>query len=434
MRSQFSDGPHPPRVDGEQGCSAKNVTVIDRRSCQSRSIVADGCHDRNRAAYEFKRGCVSVSADLRLRSASLARPMFGVRCFLAMQPYLPRSQATWGILFGLVDVRRKMMFIRRQSYMPIRSSPTHSTSRLTARGSRFGFTLVELLVSILVLSILASLFLFAMSGAMNVARTARTKATIAKIDRIISDLWDDYQSRRVPIRIPPGTNPPVAARMRLDALRELMRLELPDRIADVELGNSFQPRALEGRPALSLAYERFAQSKPKQWTVANQNAECLYLIVSMWRSGNRNGIDLFSDSEIGDTDIGPDGEPDYMPEILDGWGNPIRFLRWAPGFNSAKQNNDPNTAPHDPFDPRELDPNAFTLFPVIMSAGPDREWDFAFTVTDSGGNELVDFHAVNNNPFAQFGGESLGTPSDTNNDMRIDAFFDNIHNHLIETR
>ena len=43
--TQASAGPHSPRADGEQGCTAKNVTVIYPRSCQSPSTRADGCHD-----------------------------------------------------------------------------------------------------------------------------------------------------------------------------------------------------------------------------------------------------------------------------------------------------------------------------------------------------------------------------------------------------
>ncbi len=40
---------------------------------------------------------------------------------------------------------------------------------------------------------------------------------------------------------------------------------------------------------------------------------------------------LFGENSIGDTD------GDGAPEFVDGWGHPINFLRWAPGFESQIQ-------------------------------------------------------------------------------------------------
>ena len=76
-----------------------------------------------------------------------------------------------------------------------------------------------------------------------------------------------------------------------------------------------------------------------------------------------------------------------MRELLDAWGNPIRFLRWAPGFfspmqpppNSDSVASDPWTT-SDPFDPLEVMPvnpsfntygRSFALFPLVFSAGAD---------------------------------------------------------------
>ena len=69
-----------------------------------------------------------------------------------------------------------------------------------------------------------------------------------------------------------------------------------------------------------------------------------------------------------------------MPEILDPWGKPIYFLRWAPGFASDLQ--DPSRRAPDPFDPLRIDPRwasddaekPFALFPLVYSAGRDRDY------------------------------------------------------------
>jgi hypothetical protein len=52
----------------------------------------------------------------------------------------------------------------------------------------------------------------------------------------------------------------------------------------------------------------------------------LYLILATMKDGDKSALDYFSTDEIGDVD------GDGMKEILDGWGQPIAFLRWAPGY------------------------------------------------------------------------------------------------------
>src|SRR5690606_1599205 len=183
------------------------------------------------------------------------------------------------------------------------------------------------------------------------ARAARTRAQIQKIHELLMIHWESYRTRPVPIRTSAAA-PQQAAQLRLLALRELMRMELPDRITDV----TDPPTYLSGRPALNLAYRRRAANV--SWSATNQQAECLYMILANMQDGTRRGLDFFRENEIGDTD------GDGMPEILDGWGRPIRFLRWAPGYSSPLQPSPPSAlnpvrSPEllpDPFDPLRVDP------------------------------------------------------------------------------
>src|SRR5205085_3922737 len=62
------------------------------------------------------------------------------------------------------------------------------------------------------------------------------------------------------------------------------------------------------------------------WSEQNQGSECLYLILSTMRDGDKAALDYFDGTEIGDTDA------DGMKEILDGWGTPIEFIRWPAGY------------------------------------------------------------------------------------------------------
>ena len=114
----------------------------------------------------------------------------------------------------------------------------------------------------------------------------------------------------------------------------------------------------------------------------NQGAECLYMVIMM-ACGDGEARTLFGESSIGDTD------GDGAPEFLDGWGHPINFLRWAPGFDSQIQLNANDLAmppdssdtawttaaagDHDPFDLFRVDPLAFRLVPLIYSGGRDED-------------------------------------------------------------
>jgi general secretion pathway protein G len=96
-----------------------------------------------------------------------------------------------------------------------------------------GFTLVELLITVSIIAIIATMVLFAVFSAQERAREQKTRALITKLNSIIVERWDGYRTRRVPITIPPNATPAQIAMQRLWGLRDLMRMELPDRWSDV---------------------------------------------------------------------------------------------------------------------------------------------------------------------------------------------------------
>jgi prepilin-type N-terminal cleavage/methylation domain-containing protein len=330
--------------------------------------------------------------------------------------------------------------------------------------ARRGFTLVELLVVIVILTMLSALVVVALRGAQESAREAKTKATIAKLHGIVMEIHESYRTRRVPITIPPGMSPSVAAQMRLQALRDLMRMEMPEGWNDVTL----DPITPIARPSLSQAYySRFNQARVYLTTPVVQggqgltqaeamellgrygSAECLYAIVSM---AGEDAIGQFAADEIGDVD------GDGLREFVDGWGNPIAFLRWAPGFVDSDLQPNPGDDlqarqyaainDHDPFDPRRIDmsrdhtdpndpPRGWRLVPLIYSAGRDGIYDI-----NTGGPQF----AFTGNPYFAPGPPPLplriGAPVDSINDSKTATgppngsldHYDNIHNHSIEAQ
>ena len=96
-------------------------------------------------------------------------------------------------------------------------------------------------MAITVIGILASLVYGAVSAAQKSARQTQTKATIAKIHRIIMRKMAEYRTRRVPeadqavipVPTPSSLTRQQKAGMKVSCIRDLIRMEMPDRWTDV---------------------------------------------------------------------------------------------------------------------------------------------------------------------------------------------------------
>jgi len=376
----------------------------------------------------------------------------------------------------------------QHSLFPIARSPLQHSLRRSVRSRllafhnpqsdfRLGVTLIELLLVITIIATLSAAFLGASRSAMEHASAARTKTTIAKIHGLLMDRLETYTTRRVDIKPiilqalrDPGDFPgrlsgEALADARLLAIRELMKLEMPDRWSDVTgdsivtlppstlLDDFLKPLVLQSRPSLSLQYLRRYKritSPDEEVIQRHQGAECLYMVV-MLATGDGEARALFSQQDIGDTDN------DGAPEFLDGWGRPISYLRWPAGFvlQSQIMTADAENS-FDPFDffrrddPSVISPptnrysfiqfdvdamrnrsqiaQAFRLVPLIYSSGSDGISDIN-TSTDL--VTRLDPYALDSNT----GEFEFGVPrDDASNPDGDDNSLDNIHNHLLDGR
>ncbi len=252
-----------------------------------------------------------------------------------------------------------------------------------------GFTLIELMVTMVVIGILATLVLAALSRAQQSANQSKTKATVLKLNEIIANRWDTYRYRRIPV----GTQMQIfdqatqktityrldafqAAVYRTKVIRKLQRMELPDRWGDItpidDDGDANTPgissRPITGlkwrdinkspdaagayrtdlpisvsTPALYYAYQTYfntvsntAEQPNRVPTAVYEGAECLYMIVKVGGVDENDSLTTFGEKEVGDVD------DDGAPEFLDAWGMPIEFIRWPVGFVDSPKQDDPS--------------------------------------------------------------------------------------------
>ncbi len=297
---------------------------------------------------------------------------------------------------------------------------------------------------LVLLSILSGMVMTAVQGVTTSARMARTRSIIATVDSVIQEQYESYKYRPFPVVTPTGgfenaagvftfeILPSEAARVRLIMTRDLQRMELPDRVSDIRQStnraNATSPtliRAMadrvvqlsDGRLVLQrrdqagdlsmrsqtnvewyaggqrpTRFEAYLRRTGVNWTAEHQGAECLYLILATTFSGGVAAIESIPAANIGDTD------GDGVPEILDGWGRPLGFIRWPVGFADPEI----DVTVLDEFDPFRSDfgyrtdtsfpaslstpvvrRSSFAVRPLIISAGPNGEFGIAFSPRQS---------------------------------------------------
>ena len=230
--------------------------------------------------------------------------------------------------------------------------PDNNVQRLS------GFTLVELLVVIVILSILSALSLSGIMGARARGRVAKTQSTIRKLSEIVLPYYETYETRRPYV--------PIASRAaNQTALRRLIVMELPERLQDITGG--FQPLQIPGTqsflsdiPPVTRRYKSLTQGKNDV-----DSADLLYMIVMRGVAADPDYTSHFRPDEMRDTD------GNGLPEFIDGWNNPIKFLRWPVGFSSPVQQINGRL---DLVDDR-ISKNGYRLVPLIYSAGVDGVYD-----------------------------------------------------------
>jgi prepilin-type N-terminal cleavage/methylation domain-containing protein len=250
---------------------------------------------------------------------------------------------------------------------------------------RRGFSLVELLVALSIMTLLLGLIGAAVSAARTTSKRQATQLLIEKLDAIIQQQFATYSSRTVvlPGGVPAGF--PGAASYRSWYLRRnLITADMPDRWTDVAAIASGTTVA-SGTITLPLTqpqrtYKAIWNGMSSQQQSASGNeyagAECLFMIVM--QGGLANCIDC---GELKTADRG-DKDSDGAFEFWDAWGNPIGYILWPAGLQLPAGTTSSffttgGRALEPAFPPRGVTPSpALGMRPLIYSAGPDGEYGF----------------------------------------------------------
>jgi prepilin-type N-terminal cleavage/methylation domain-containing protein len=267
--------------------------------------------------------------------------------------------------------------------------------------ARRAFTLLELLMVIAIIGILMSMSVVVMLGFKDSAEEEATSATVQKLARLVEQRVEAFDrafkgTRRQQAMIAmqnllidpnqdnnrsDGVFGVYESAVEILAKKSLFRFEFPQSFADrlmlgdagtivtglpdsiyiailaptirTELGLPVTT-ALTDAAIVAEATTRFARHQAE-----TESAECLYF--QLFASGNYGASavdgDRFTEREIQDTD------GDGLPELIDAWGNPLRFYRWPTRMIDVD--------PPVPFQPVLSDPNDATDVIVTLDTNND---------------------------------------------------------------
>lgn len=252
---------------------------------------------------------------------------------------------------------------------------TSSLKPIAARHAHGGFTLVELLLVVAIIAVLSTLAINVIASSENDARVSATRSRMEVIEKLLATELEDFEVRRSPLPFPvvttitglvtgkptpkwsagPTTEPFLNFRNHTRNLKrmltlDLMRSEFPDvssgpvvlgAFPSPQLQSYFQNDLLlspEEVSSIVITARQHNTANVARWSSwggtvntssnltagdeqnAADSAEILYKILSDLDAGGSTGIDAIGGSRAtGDTDA------DGFPEVIDSWGDPIRF-------------------------------------------------------------------------------------------------------------
>jgi prepilin-type N-terminal cleavage/methylation domain-containing protein len=199
---------------------------------------------------------------------------------------------------------------------------------------RAGFSLIEILVVIGLIAFLTAALVAVVPRVANASKVAATRATIKKVDELLNDRINGF--RRWILRQDQQAGSGIPSYVDLGIYQQV--------------GNNLQvAKAICIKKLFAQAFAQTYSELPSSIQTANprtgpqglgDSAGCLYLILTkgpLFDTEPPSAADLKA-LEVVDTD------GDGIPEIVDAWGQPLRFYRWPTRLVRPSTVSPPSTA------------------------------------------------------------------------------------------
>lgn len=206
--------------------------------------------------------------------------------------------------------------MNQERFQDIRRNAADFPTRLCS--ARRGFTLVELLMVIVVISVLSALLITASMSFLGTSRAAATKATLSKINTLLKQrmaafevqLDNDYTSGKHKL--------PSEVAGKDERLQKVFYRKL--------LFKKYFPQTWKEAETAGILSASDVQTTTSTAGVEaeSESAEVLFAVLTKTSITGQGevGQDAFLASELADKD------GDGRKELVDSWGNPLRFYRW----------------------------------------------------------------------------------------------------------
>jgi prepilin-type N-terminal cleavage/methylation domain-containing protein len=193
----------------------------------------------------------------------------------------------------------------------------HRRERLSPNSrSHRGFSLIEILVVIGLIAFLTAAIVVIMPRLGNASKVAATRATIKKVDELLNDRINGFDRWIQTQNTLAGNNPPSYV--------------VNSPFAGVYTQNPVLYKILATKYAFRAAFpQNFTEITPPPYNTSvhqqvTESAACLYIILTqaaVFDTEPPAASDL-KGVEVADTD------GDGLMEIVDAWGQPLRYYRW----------------------------------------------------------------------------------------------------------